>query len=148
MTLVEAVRARQLAITALIAIVGTRIYTLVLPQSPTLPAVRVQQIDRIETMHLRGTQQVCRARVQVDFVASKASSTDPYTTAHAAAKAARGAFVSGAATGLAGWKGVIAGSPPFEVASMRLVDEREIFEPEELQQVMVSQDYMVTFVTP
>jgi hypothetical protein len=147
-TVVEAVRERLLAVTAFTAIVDERVYPLILPQSPTLPATRVQQIDRDDPMHLRGTIGLISSRVQVDHFAKASSGVDPYAKAHDMANAARGTFDSGAATGLAGWQGTIGSPVAIAVGMIRLLDEREEFVPDELHEVRVSQDYLVVWRSP
>lgn len=145
MTVVEATRTRILQVSDVTALIAARAYALVFPPRPTWPAVRLQQIDRLETLQLRGRDRLCRARVQVDTVAAESNSTDAYATAHAIAGAIRGRFALGVATGLVGWHGVIAGTPPFVVTGIQLIDERDGYEADELRQVLVSQDYFVNF---
>lgn len=139
MTVVPAIRTRLLAISAVTAICSTRIYALSLPQSPTLPAIRVTQVSEVQPMHLRGSQGFWRCRVQVDCVAGP-SSSDPYGTARSLAAAARGTFSGGAATGLLGYAGTVGG---VEITGIAQLDTREHYEADELRQVMVSTDYLV-----
>lgn len=142
MTPVEAVRARLLAITPVTALVNTRIYPLKLPQSPTLPAIRVSLVGVIEFLHFRGTDRMWRAHVQVDAVAKETSGVNAYAQAQAVAAAVHGRFVGGVATGLCGWTGSV-GSPACKVAAMIPDGRMEGYDPEELQHVRVSQDYVV-----
>jgi hypothetical protein len=148
MTVIEAVRTRLLQIDALTALVGTRIYALKLPQSPTLPAMRLQQIGREELTHLRGSTGIYRARVQVDAVTEEASGGDPYEEAHAVSDAAHGdGFDCENASGLNGWRGDI-GSPAFTITGVLPVPSggpREMVDPDELNQVKVMHDYFVWF---
>lgn len=62
-------RSRLLAIPAVTAIVGSRIYAGLLPQNPVLPAIAMQVIDRVESEHLRGPAGDRVRRVQVHAVA-------------------------------------------------------------------------------
>lgn len=137
MTAAEVVRARLLTISAVTAIVVDRVYTQVLPQTPTdtLPAIRVQRVDQIEDAHLRGTTKPVRARVQVDSVAKSAAA------AFALDAALHG---NGDGTGLAGWTGEI-GSPAVRVAAILPIDVRDGYDAEDLKQYKVMRDYAVTF---
>lgn len=147
MTVVEALRARAVSLSPVTTLVSTRVYALKLPQSPTLPAVKMQQIGNVEFMHLRGSSRVCRARVQVDAYVSETQS-NPYATAHAVMDAVHGDGQYTSATGLNGWRGGI-GSPAFEVTGI-LPDQagaRDGYEVEgALRMVTVSRDYFVWFV--
>lgn len=147
MTPVEALRARLLSLSPVTALVSTRVHSLVLRQSPTLPSVKLQQIGNVEFMHLRGSSRVCRARVQVDVYVD-ASQSNPYATAHAVMSAIHGDGQYTSATGLNGWRGDI-GSPAFEVTGI-LPDQagaRDGYEVEgALRMVTVSRDYLVWFI--
>lgn len=134
MSIVEAIRTRLLAISGVTALVLTRVHAQVLPQSPTLPALRVQRVSEVEDMHQRGSAGLLRARVQVDTV----------TTSNRAAAVAIDEAVdgNGAGSGLKGWRGV--------VGSLRIVliepaGVREGFDAEELQQYKIMRDYFVHF---
>lgn len=142
MTGTDVVRTRALQITALVALVGSRVYVQKLPQSPTLPAVRVQQISRVNTTHLRGVDGMCRARVQVDAIAKESSGTDPMASARAVSEAAHGAFSGGVATGLAGWEGTLSGVKVHKIAP---IAQRELYAADELRECMVSTDYDVVW---
>lgn len=139
----EAVVARLGDIAAVNALVGTRIYQLKLPQKPTLPAIRVQEISEVRSYHLRGGSSRGRTRVQVDVYANETAGNDPYGDAIALAAAVHG---DEAGSGLSGWVGDVDGSP----ASMRVTgilrDSRTVeYEAEELRLVRVRQDYLVHF---
>jgi len=143
MSAVDAVMDRLLAITDLTAIVDSRVFALVLPEKAVLPAIRVQQIDRDDPMHLRGTVGFITSRVQVDHYVARTSGVDAKAIASSMAQAARGRYENGVATGLAGFSGAVGGSPPIQVSLIRLADEREEFEFEEKEDVRISQDYFV-----
>jgi hypothetical protein len=147
MTVIGAVRTRLLAIAALTTLVGERVYALKLPESPTLPAVRLKQIGRTELMHLRGSSRIVRARIQLDAIAAETSGGDPYEDATAVWRAAHGdGFDCENASGLNGWRGDI-GSPAFVMTGVLPGDGPiEGFDPEELNQVVVRHDYFVWFV--
>ena len=140
MTLLEAMRTRLLAQAALTALVGERVSTLRLPENPKLPAVRLQEIDRITLMHFRGNVNLYVARVQIDAVEAEAHG-DAYGTAHAVADAVRGGFVAGVATGLMGLKGTLSG---LDVRGILAADQRERYESE-VRLVKVETDYFVWF---
>ena len=128
-----AVRSHLLADSAVIALVGTRGYTLRFPQSPTLPAFRVQLIDEQEPAHLRGGNDLRPARVQVDAVAAEASGVDPYAQATGLADAISDALMSQA---------------PFVVGDLTLkVVERQsrapMYDPDELRLVIAGQDFLI-----
>jgi hypothetical protein len=143
-TIEQAVVERLLAVTAVAAIVGTRVYQLVLPQQVTLPAVRVQQISETTEYHVRGEINAYVTRVQVDANAAQASGTDPYAQAATLADAVHGEFVNGVAIGLSGWTGTAGGSPAEIVVTFaQRVDRRVDFEAAELRMVRVRQDYFV-----
>ena len=55
MTVEGAIVSRLKADSAVSAIVGSRVYRLKLPQQPTLPAIRLQRVSRVEyEVSLRG----------------------------------------------------------------------------------------------
>jgi hypothetical protein len=137
-----ALQTRLLALSAVTALVGQRVWTFSLPQDPTLPAVCIQQVSEVEELHLRGTSKWKRARVQIDAVAGETSGGDPYDTAIDVDAAVYGGFSAGAATGLAGFSGTVGG---VEIGVIRPVDRREDYSPDELRQVRISRDWFVDF---
>jgi hypothetical protein len=138
--LIEALRDRLLSLPAVTDLVGTRIYALTFPQSLTAPALRLQEIDRVSMMHLRGVVEIRRSRVQIDAVEADHHG-DPYARAHALAAAVRGSLASGAASGLAGFRGEIAGIP---ITGILADDQRERYDAE-TQFVRIEQDFIVWF---
>ena len=141
----EAVVARLLDINALTTLVAQRIYMLILPQKPTLPAVRVQRISSLREQHLRGPSQPARARVQVDAYAVASSGADPYATASAVAAAIRGDGLGDQASGLWGWIGSV-GSPDVRIHNAELVaDDDPFYEAGELRAVRIRQDYLIHY---
>lgn len=139
----DAVVARILALPAVTAIVGTRVWQLLLPQSATLPAVRVQRISGVEMgAHTRGARGVAWARIQIDAVAGVRDGANAYTTASELAEAIAG---DGATTGVLGWKGSI-GTPPLTIQGIfSLAEPVAEFEAEELQRVRIRRDVQVVF---
>jgi Protein of unknown function (DUF3168) len=141
----EAVLARLLAIPAVTAIVGTRIWLVMLPQSPVTPCVRVQQISQIdEGQHQRGGGGSRGwARVQVDAVTAVDDPGNAYDTARDLTEAIHGDGRGDGATGLLGWRGTSDGLRITGVFS--LLDAVAEFDPEELQQLRMRRDYAVYF---
>ena len=135
-------RARILALAAVTALVGTRVYMQRVPQSPVYPLVRVQFIDDQSPYHLRGPVGTTTARVQVDAIAREGSGTDPYAAAQALLAAIDGDGLGDQATGVAGFVGGI-GSPPFEIVGVFLQSRRSEYDPQELRIVTASRDYIV-----
>lgn len=138
--LVAALRTRLLTLPAVTAWTDQRIYTLEFPQSLTAPALRLQEIDRLSPMQLRGDVNLRRARVQVDAVESDAHG-DPYVAAHDLAAAVRGDLTTGTPSGLVGYRGDLSG---LAIAGIHAVDQREMYDaPTHL--VRVEQDFIVWF---
>jgi hypothetical protein len=140
MTVDVVVRQRLIVLPAVLAIAGDRIFTTTFPQNPTFPAVRLADVSDVTTHHLRGGGGSWRKRVQIDAAAGP-ESIDPKGTARALAAAIRGDFKNGVATGLLGFAGVVDG---VAITAIRLAGVATIFVAEELQQVMVSTDYIVS----
>lgn len=133
MTVEVLISHRLIADAGVTALVAGRVYLLMLPPDPTLPAIRVQVIDEPQGSHLRGLQDLTRARVQVDAFADE-ESADPYGEVAAISEAVDSALINGLS-----WT---AGSP----ASRRMVfveriDRRSMYEGEELRQTRMMSDY-------
>jgi uncharacterized protein DUF3168 len=147
MTPEVAVLNRLLDIDAVTAIVGARVYQLRFPQRPTFPAIRVQLIDDVPAYHLRGENGLIPSRVQVDDVAEEGDGTNPYAQASALASAIAGSWLPGSPgppTGLSGWRGDLGGSPPtIRVEFIRRIDRSVLYDPGELRQVRIRQDFLV-----
>lgn len=127
------IRARLLAVAAVTAIASTRIYTLHLPQAPTLPAVLVQRVGEVQTSHLRGGNALRMTRVQVTSIA----------VSRAVAVALDLAVLGdGAGSGLSNWTGT-AGSPGTPVRWVQAAGVQEDYDPDELRQYRVSRDFLV-----
>ena len=60
------IRARLLADAGVSAIVGTRIYAVILPQDPTYPAASYQRISGPRMQELAGATDRAMARIQID----------------------------------------------------------------------------------
>lgn len=140
----EAVVARLLTVPAVTAIVGTRIWLVLIPQSPVMPCVRVQQISQIdEGLHDRGAGGVGWARVQVDAIANLTTGGNGYATVRELTDAIHGDGRGDDATGLLGWKGAIA---PLEILGIfSILDGVAEITPDALQQIRIRRDYQVWF---
>ncbi len=131
MTVETDARVRLLADSSVSALVGTRIYALVLPQKPTLPAATYQRISGPRLQNLSGDAGRGVARVQIDSWAST------YLEAQSLAAAIR--------LSLNGFIGVLSdGSSPASTRGVviRLDNERDDFEPDS-DLYRVSQDYLI-----
>lgn len=147
MTASTVVSTRLLEMAAVTALVGTRIRDLKLRQGEAQAgAIRVQGVGALQTMHLRGSVTLVRARVQVDSYAPETSGVDPYALAASIAAAAHG---DGAGSGLCGFVGTVGGSPGVDVTSILPAPEgpREEYDAEELRVVRISRDYFVKWRT-
>jgi uncharacterized protein DUF3168 len=134
-TVEEAVIARLVGHEAVDALVSGRVWNLILPESPALPAVRVQLVDAPASYHLRGGSLVDRSRVQVDAYAGVESGGDPYAGAVAVADAVHTAL-SGAPFSI-GSPAIIAILGAFRETRMPL------YEPGALRLVRILQDYFI-----
>ena len=132
----QAVRTRLLAIGAVTALVGTRIYQMKLPQATSAAAIRVQPISEIDTVHLRGGRAVSRSRIQVDAYVPESAGGDAYA---AAVNVANAIFGDGAGSGLVGWTGVADG---VEIAGCFRQDRSVDYESDQ-RLVRVRQDFIV-----
>ena len=133
--------ARLEAISAVTALVSTRIYQGILPEHARFPAIRVQRISENEFMHMRGTSAIYRTRVQVDSISNAA---DAIGAAQALDAAVHG---DGASTGLVGWRGTVSlgGSPEVtvEITGVLPAGVREEYDPDDLRQYRVMRDVFV-----
>lgn len=132
MTAEEAVVTQLLDTPEVRAVVGTRVYQLMLPQKPTLPAIRVQLVDEPEMYHLRGPDNMTRARVQVDCYFAAVG--DAYDLATNLAEHVNTALV------YQPWNTT---SPNRQVSGAFRILRRVMYEGEEFRLVRVFQDYHV-----
>lgn len=144
MTVEEILVDRVAALGPVVAIVGTRVYLDKLPATVTFPAVVVQLVDDLDDYHLRGKNKPQRARVQVDAYAHETSGVDPYAQVTALAEAIDGDGKGSAATGLAGWTGRV-GSPPVVIHSCFRTSRLRRYDPDELNLLRMSHDYIVSY---
>jgi hypothetical protein len=117
---------------------GSRVYQQILPQTATLPAIRVQRIDGGADYHLRGENNLRRARVQLDACAEAASGEDAYHEASALADAIE--------TVLSGTRFTAGGSPPeVQIVASYLESRRQMYEAEERRISRVMLDFTVHY---
>lgn len=144
MTGVEVAIARLKQISALTALVGTRIYNAVAPQKCSSPFVVVRLASDQRDAHLRGLVGLGRTRVQVDYYVDEASGVDAKGQANAGADVIFGDGNGPAATGLCGWVGDVGGSPPgAHVSAVFHAGRVEDEEFDERRRWRVRQDFMV-----
>jgi len=110
-----------------VALVGSRVYPLVVPQDATLPAIAYQQISGPRDHTHSGPSGLVRARMQLTFVGSS------YSEAKAVADAARAAL-----DGFAGQMGSVT------VGGAFLDNERDQWS-QGFELPNVQQDYMVWY---
>jgi hypothetical protein len=127
-----------LAAPAVSALAVDRGYQLRLRQKTDFPAIRAQLISEIELYTHDGTSQIYRARVQLDAVAREGSGVDAYAQA-----SELGAAINDVLTGFRGDVGVT--SPAFHITGVMRDGTRVGYDPDELTQVVFSQDYIVWF---
>lgn len=144
MTVEELVAARLASLAPIVALVADRVYLDKLPQAVQLPAVLVQLVDDVGTQHLRGRNKPERARVQVDAYVHEESGVDPYAQVTALAEAIDGDGEGPAASGLSGWKGRV-GSPPVVVHNCFRASRLRRYDPDELNLLRMSQDYILSY---
>jgi hypothetical protein len=134
MDVAQVVKVRLLDVAAVTAVVNARIWTgSRLPNSPTLPAIRVERVSEITSSHLRGGSGLYQARVQVDSVANK--------RADAVALDER---IQGdhAGSALLYWRGDV-GSPAVQVVLVQPLNVLEGYDPDELSRYKVMRDVEV-----
>lgn len=117
MKIEEALYAHLKSYTGLTNLVGTRIYPLVLPQNPTLPAIIYQKISRVGGRALSSpSPRYVRARFQIScWGASYGSVKDVAEQVKAA---------------LQDYHGVMGGTGGVTVLDADVANEQDIYEPE------------------
>lgn len=146
MTVGDAVRERLLAISPLTALVGDRVYPLVIRQGEKRGAVRYQVIDENALQHLRGPAGIQTTRVQIDSYVSFKDSAAPLTDVEAIAGAVHGDGLGEEASGVFGYRGDMGGSPPqIRILNARRAMKRgPLYEYEdEVIRLRVQQDYLI-----
>jgi hypothetical protein len=133
-SIVAAVVTRLEAVSAVTALVSTRIYNGTFPQDGTFPAIRVQRIGQDEQMHMRGAVGTMRTRIQIDSVAD---SSEPIGDAQAIDSAV---FGNGSGSALIGWAGDVG---TIDIQAVTPAGVREQYDGEELRQYRVMRDAFV-----
>ena len=148
MTVDEAVMTRLLALPAVTAITGTRLWMVKLPDRPIYPAGRIAFISEERPFAQRGPINGGQwARVQVDLyidvATAQAAHVNPYTQLSALSEAVDGDGLGPSASGLLGWIGAV-GSPPFRVRGIFRAAEYPVrWDADELQVLTRTHDYYV-----
>jgi hypothetical protein len=129
------VRLRLLDISAVTALVATRVTTGQITQSSVLPAVFVQRVSEVQRSHLRGGESMFMVRVQVSSLA--------VTRAGLVAldEAVQG---DGVGSGLSNWSGTV-GSPSVAVRWMQPAGVDETFESGAQARYRIDRDYLVHY---
>lgn len=125
----QALYTRLSGFAGLTALVSTRIYPLVLPQNPTLPAVTYQRIDGLREEGIAGSHGLAHPRIQIDAWASS------YTSAKAVAVQVRSALYR------LGWT-----EDSVTVLDAFIEDDRDFYEPSVRDGGSIfrtSQDYII-----
>lgn len=133
MMITDAVKTLLLTFAPVTTLVDQRVYVWRLPQSPTLPAIRLQRVDEVEQIHLRGPVRSRPARVQVDSVGFSGD---------AAAAVDAAVHGDGITTGLRTFRGVVGG---VRITLIKPVDVRLGYDADDLKQFKVMRDYYVWF---
>ncbi len=148
MTIMEAVRERLLSQAPLTALVGQRVYQLVLPQNERRSAVKIQSVDDDQLQHLRGPGPQY-TRVQAVAYVTVAGNADPLGEVESIGAAIHGDGLGDNATGLFGFIGLLGGSPAtFRIRYVKRVLRRGPFyeHDNEVVRVGLHQDYMIDWV--
>lgn len=149
MTISDAIKARLLDISPLVALVGQRMYELVLPQNERRASVRYHVSGAVIQRHMKGPVNQFAQRCRVDSYVAIDGDADPIATAREIGAAVKGDGLGHQATGLAGWVGVIGasdGSPnePIHILNVEVLDDGEpTFEEDEQRRIRLRQEYMV-----
>lgn len=146
MTFGDAVRERLLAISPLTALVGDRVFAMVIRQGEKRASVRYQFIDENAMQHQRGPVGVRTSRLQTDAFATVEPGATPLTAVEAVADAVNGDGLGENATGMFGFIGDIGGSPAeYRILNVRRAMKRgPLYEYDnEVIRLRVQQDYLI-----
>lgn len=133
MSVAAAIRQVLLTFAPLTALVESRVYVMLLPQNPTLPAVRVQRIDEDEPIHFRGPGNLRRARIQVDSIGGGGAVAETVDAA---------VHGDGISTGLRAYQGTVG---TIRIELMDPADVRTVYDADELRQYKVARDYFAWY---
>lgn len=127
------VRDRLLSLSAVTALVGTRVTTGTRPQSDTRPAILVYRAGEVQTEHLRGGESLRMSRVHVALM----------DTTRAGVEALQTVVVGdGAGSALDYWFGT-AGSPSVEVRLMQPFGATDDYSAAERREFRTTRIYRV-----
>jgi hypothetical protein len=144
-TVEEAIAERLLEISAVTALVDSRIWVVENPQSPTHPSIRVAPITDMRGHHLRGPHGVQTASVQIDMYVSLDNDVDPYAQITELGSAVCGDGLGTQASGLDGWIGRI-GSPGFVVREcLQTMRYSPRVDADELRTLTLTQEFYVRY---
>jgi hypothetical protein len=149
MTIGDGIKERLLAITPLVALVGTRVFELLLPQNERRVSVRFFVLGSARRTHIRGPINQFQQRVQVDGYVP-IGGINPIDEVNELGKAILGDGLGANATGLAGWSGIVGGSPdePLHVFDVDVLDDGQLLvEMDEIRRVRIRQEYRVHWRT-
>lgn len=144
MTVEAAIAARVAGLSAVTALVSTRVYLYELPENATFPNVCVQLIDLEEDQHLRGPDGLPVSRVQIDCGVQKASGLDYAAQLDELVAAVHGDGLGTSASGVCGFRGRI-GSPAFEVRNCEPAGRHLLYDPDDRRVVTMKLDYLVRY---
>jgi hypothetical protein len=130
----DAIKERLLATGGVTALVGQRVYRIVIPQHEERAAIRIQQIDETTGYHLRGETKPGVTRVQVDVYESTSSGGNPLTTATAGAEVVHDAL-----------SGEIFEGAGLQISGCFRKDTAELYESGVINAVGIRQDYDVHY---
>lgn len=147
MTVEEALAARIAGLSAVTAIVGSRVYLDKTTQDPTYPLVLVYSAGDHRDQHMRGPEGTRYSRVSVEARAHEESGIDTYQVT-ALFEAFDGDGRGPQATGIFGWIGAI-GSPALEIMNCAHRGSRDrYYDASDRRVLRMTQDYWVTYRLP
>ncbi len=146
MTIRDAIRERLLDLSPVTALVGQRVYPLVVPQNERRAVIRLQTVSDVEDQHLRGPASIITTRLQADVYVTVLGSSDPVSEVEAIGAAIHGDGLGTAATGLFGFIGDLGGRRAMiKKMNIRLALRRGPFyeHDNEVVRVGLQQDYWI-----
>lgn len=135
-----ALRSVLLADATVAALVGTRVYTGVMPQRPTLPLITLKKVDKLSDLTLEDAVGPNTLRVQVDCWAQDGTGTAGVDNVRALAAAVNGSDDQSSAGPLHGYHGSAGGQ---RINLVRLLVERSTEYEPDTKLYRVSADYAV-----
>lgn len=143
MTPEEAIRSRIVGLSAVQALVGTRVYLDQTPQDPTYPLVLVYSAGDHWNQQLRGADGIGQARISVEARVHVDAGHDAYTEVMDLYTAFDGDGRGPAATGVFGWVGLVG---PVQIANCAHRGSRDRFYDADVRRVLrMTQDYWVSY---